>query len=143
MKMRMVAGLAAVGLASTLWVGAAGADPKGEVLELVCNNGQTYTVATNPGSGSFTPAFDVDSNSVLVPVTFGAFTGTLFDDEGNVVESFTEPAESKGRSAQRLRNAVTCSFTVDEVSDGSDPEFPEGYRFVGGGTVVVKVTPAR
>lgn len=140
MMHRVLAGLAAAGVGSTLWMGAAGADPEGETRVLVCDNGQTYTVAVN-GNGVFTPAFDTDSNAVLVPVLFGTFTGTLYDDEGNVVRTRTDPPIPKGQSFQNLKNAVTCSFTFEEVGDASHPDLPEGYKVVGSGTVVMRVTP--
>lgn len=140
MMHRVLAGLATAGVASTLWIGAARADPEGETRELVCDNGQTYTVAVN-GNGVFTPAFDTDSNAVLVPVAFGAFTGTLYDEEGNVVRTRSDPPILKGQSSRTLENAVTCSFTFEEVGDASHPDLPEGYKVVGSGTVIMRVTP--
>lgn len=140
---RRAAGLLAFGIASTFWMGTAGADPtKGEVFPISCDNGKSYEVVSN-GNGDFTPAHDVGSNATLVPVSFGAFTGTITDGNGNVVETFNEPAESKGQSAKGLKNAVTCTFSFSEVSDGSHPDFPLGYTFTGSGSAVVRITPSR
>lgn len=146
MGKRLIVGLAAFGVASALATGTAAADPPAdetETIELECDNGETYTVVVAPGNGSFTPAFDTDSTATLIPVAFGEFSGEVRDADGNVIEEFDEPGESKGQSAKGLKNPVTCSFTFTEVSDGSDPEFPEGFSFTGSGTVVVRITPGR
>lgn len=46
MGRRVIAGLAALGLAWTMGMAPAAADPKGETFELVCDNGKTYTIVT-------------------------------------------------------------------------------------------------
>lgn len=142
MGLRIAGGLVALGMASTLVVGAAGAAPNSEVVPLECDNGQSYVVEVN-GNGEFTPGRVVGGTAVLVPVAFGDFTGTVRDESGNVVETFTEEGATKGRSAKGVKNPVTCTFEFTEVSDGSDPEFPEGYTFEGSGEVVVRITPGR
>ncbi|MGH9152227.1 MAG: hypothetical protein ACRD03_07505 [Acidimicrobiales bacterium] len=134
--------MVALGMASTLVVGAAGADPKGEAIPLDCDNGQSYVVYVN-GNGEFTPGHVADGTAVVVPVAFGEFTGTVRDPDGDVVETFSEPGSTKGRSAKGVKDPVTCSFSFSFVGDGSDPEFPEGYSFEGSGTVVVRLTPSR
>jgi hypothetical protein len=142
---RVIAGLAAVGVASAIWSGSATADPKGgDTFTLNCDNGRTYTVATPKGQGEFTPAFNTEGTGVLVPVSFGNFSGVVRNAQGQIVETFSEPGtQSKGQSTKGLKNPVTCTFTFTEVSDGSDPEFPAGYTFTGSGTVVVRITPSR
>lgn len=142
MGYRVIAGLTALGVASTLWVGTAGADPKGDTFDINCDNGKTYSIVTN-GNGEFTAAHDANSNASIVPVSFGPFTGTVTDADGNVVDSFTEPGSSKGQSAKGVKNPVTCSFSFTEVSDGTDPDFPAGFTFAGSGTAVVRITPSR
>lgn len=129
-------------MASTLVVGAASADPKSELVPLECDNGKSYVVAVN-GNGEFTPGHVVGGTAMLVPIAFGEFTGTLRDENGDVVETFTEEGATKGQSAKGVKDPVTCTFEFTEVSDGSDPEFPEGYTFEGSGTVVVRITPSR
>ena len=143
MGVRIAAGLVAVGMASTLVVGGASADPKsGGTVPLECDNGSSYVVNTN-GNGEFTPGLVDGGTAVFVPVGFGEFTGTIRDASGAVVDTFTEPATSKGQSAKGVKDAVTCTFSFAEVSDGSDPEFPEGWSFEGSGSVVARLTPSR
>ncbi|HUR19018.1 MAG TPA: hypothetical protein VMZ51_08830 [Acidimicrobiales bacterium] len=123
--------------------GAAGADPsKGETFPVTCDNGHSYVAVSN-GNGLFTPAHDTASNATFVPVSFGAFTATVTDADGNVVASFTDPGESKGQSAKGVKDPVNCTFSFTEVSDGSDPDFPAGYTFTGSGSAVVRITPSR
>ena len=121
-------------------MGAAGADPKGGVTELTCG-GTSYEVVV-AGNGNWTPAHDTDSNTILVPTWFGDFHGTVLDAEGNVVDEFVEEADlPKGQSAKNKGDIVECTFTFTEVSDGSDPEFPEGFTFIGEGEVRGFATP--
>ena len=121
---------AIVAVLTTALAGTAGADPKkGEFFTLRCDNGQTYDIVVN-GNGEWTPGHDLNSNAILKPFGFGQFTGTLTDPQGNVVEQFTEPGESKRAAAnQRL---VTCGFSFSETEDG--------FTFTASGTVLVKIT---
>jgi hypothetical protein len=132
----LVAGLAVFGMASALFVGTSGADPaKGDAVPLVCDNGKTYSAVVN-GNGQFTPAHDLNSNAVLVPVSFGSTAITAVFPDGNVV-NFTEPATSKGQSAKGLKDPVTCTYTFSFTSDGSDPTGPPaGTVVTGTGSVV-------
>ena len=139
---RLAGGLAALGLALAATTGAAGADPKGETCELECDNGETYEVITS-GSGDFTPALVVDSNTVLVPVEFGAFHGVVRNPAGAIVDEFNDPPTPKGQSGKNLKDPVECEFSFFEVSDGSDPEFPAGFTFSATGSVTVRVVPGR
>ena len=142
MRIKIAGGLA-VGLAATLVPSQAGADPKaGETFALVCDNGTTYQ-ATSNGNGEFTPAHDLGGTGVFVPVSFGTFSGTIRNAQGQVVDSFTEPGTSKGQSAKGLSNPVTCTFSFSEVSDGSDPEFPAGFTFSGSGSATVRLAPGK
>lgn len=137
MVKRILGGVAAFAAASALSVGPAGAHGGHEdfVLPLVCDNGTTYLVEVS-GNGDFTPARDIASTSVFVPVAFGAFTGTLKDPAGNVVESFTEPAVSKGNSAKGLKDPVNCTFNFSETDEA-------GFTFTGSGSAVLRMTPSR
>lgn len=98
----------------------------------MCDNGQTYSVVTTEGQGEYTPAFDVESNGVIVPVSFGDLV--IRNSSGEIVFE-EEGTASKGQSAKRAKNLVECtfSFTFDE----------EGETFTGTGTVVAKITPSR
>ena len=139
-KVRAVGGTAV--LAAVLWigVGTAAADPNGPVTELTCE-GTTYETVV-AGNGNWTPAHDSDSNVMFIPTWFGDFHGTVLDAEGNVVDDFVEEGDSpKGQSAKTKGDILECTFSFVEVSDGSDPEFPEGYSFIGEGDVQGFATP--
>lgn len=72
---------------------------------------------------------------MLVPLSFGPFTGTVTDSQGNVVDTVSEPGDDKGASAKNAKDAVSCTFSLTDTQDG--------YTFTGGGSVVVRITPAR
>ncbi len=133
----LVAGGLMLAAAAAAAAAPANADPqKGELIPVDCDNGKSYTLAVN-GNGEFTPGHDVDSTSMLVPVAFGSFTGTLTDSQGNVVETFTDPGVGKGQSGKNAKNTVTCTveFSVTFVEDG------ETFTFTGSGTVTGVITP--
>lgn len=144
MNNRFAAGVAVVGAGVALMAGTAAADPthakKAESVSITCDNGKTYDAVVN-GNGAFTAAHDINSTAVLVPVSFGPFSGTTRDPAGTVVFTFTDPPMSKGKSATAVKNLVTCNYTISVVSDGSDPMLPAGFTFTGTGSVVGKVTP--
>ena len=131
-----------------LMTGVAGADPvnakKAQYPIYLTCAGQTYTIVVN-GNGQFTPGHDVNSTSMAIPLSFGAFTGTVTDPAGNVVDQFTDDSVvNKGRSAAHVPGAVDCSFTFSQVSDGSDPTGPPaGYTFTGTGQATGVIVPAR
>jgi hypothetical protein len=127
------------GAAALLLAGAAPsvADPSGgDQIQLTCGSA-TYDVVSSKGDGDWTPVHDTRSTRVFVPTSFGSFTGTIFDTEGNPVDTFSDPGPTfKGSGARDAKaDVISCTFEFDEVSDGSDPEFPAGYRFVGTGEV--------
>lgn len=123
-------------MASTLVVGAAGAAPKeAETVPLECDNGQSYVVVTS-GNGDFTPGRVVGSTAVFVPIGFGRFTGTVTNAAtGEVVETIDDPPTWKGQSAKGVKDAITCTFSFSGTEDG--------FTFVGGGSVVARMTPGR
>lgn len=142
------AGAAAVVGATALVAstGAAGADPKGETFEVTCG-GTEYDVVVM-GNGGFTPAHDVASNAVLVPVAFGPFTGTLTDlTTGQVVFTETEPGTTKGNSQPPGRTVLECTFSFHEefVAGADDEGLIAGhrYRFHGVGEVTGFASGAR
>ncbi|HEV8527013.1 MAG TPA: hypothetical protein VGS60_05585 [Actinomycetes bacterium] len=104
-------------------------------IQLACDNGHTYTVVAN-GNGQFTPAHDLDSNAVVVPVAFGEITATVTDPDGNVVESETDPPASKGSSAKNPNATTNCSFSASATD-------PDGFTFSLSGTATVMITPSR
>ena len=101
-----------------------------------------YQVVVN-GNGEFTPAHDLGSNRVFIPVAFGPFTGVITDAEGNVIDSFTEPGTSKGQSAKK-GDFTTCTFTFSFTNTGPTEQdgLPPGATFTGSGTVTVRITPS-
>ena len=105
------------------------ADPSvGELVELECQ-GETFQVVV-AGNGEWTPAHDLNSNLVGVPIAFGEFTGTFTPTEGEP-ETFTEPGNAK-KNMPRTRNLVVeCTFSFSETS-------PEG-TFTGSGSVTLMV----
>ena len=118
--------------------GAAGADPKGMPVDLHCGDDH-YSVVT-AGNGAFTPAHDLASNTVFIPVVFGAFRGTLTNLDTDVVETFVDPMiVHKGNAHPRGRTPMECTYTfVDEFTATAEDEglIPgDDYRFVGTGEV--------
>ena len=113
------------------------ADPqKGEIIPVDCDNGQSYVIAVN-GNGAFTPAHDTASTATFVPVSFGEFTFTVTDAQGNVVDQGTEPGidKGKGNAAKGKKTLITCEFSFSDTEDG--------LTFEGGGTVTGFLTPNR
>ena len=143
MRRSFIASALALGATAAGFAGPAGADPNSDVIALVCDNGQSYEVAV-AGGGDFTPAHDLASTGMLVPVAFGEFTGTITGPDGVVIETFTEPAYAKGQSGKN-KSLVTCTFSFEFVNEGpdADPELPVGAIFEGSGSVSGFLTPAR
>jgi hypothetical protein len=147
MKMR-VRKLSTLLVAGGLILGAAaapaGADPKGETFELPCDNGQTYTVVVSEGGNEdhskndFTPAHIV-SGGTIVPLSFGAFHGTITNSAGQVVDSFDDPATFKGQAGKNARNTVTCDVNFSETF--VNPDDGMTYTFTGSTTVTGFVAP--
>lgn len=123
-------------LAASICVAApASADPAGDPFALTCE-GTTYMVVVK-GNGLFTPAHDTASNTNFMPVSFGEFTGTITDENGEVIDSFTDPPITKGAG----KNAdLDCSYTFMETFE--DPELGV-LTFAGTGTVSGFATPRR
>ena len=141
MKIRLlIAGVVAVATTLGLTVGTAGAAVNQDVIMLTCG-GVTEQVV-GQGNGQFTPARLVAGTKVYIPLAFGEFSGTVYDQADNVVDQFTDPSTFlKGKKGTGVQISVSCTYTVTSVSDGSDPEFPLGYTFVGAGQVTVFTTP--
>jgi hypothetical protein len=138
-KTRLIAlSFAATTLIATS-AGAASADPVNAKdalpLQITCDNGHTYTAVGN-GNGNFTPAHDLDSNAILIPVAFGEITFTVTDPSGTVVDQETQPPTSKGNSAMNPNVTINCSFSGGATA-------PDGFTFTIAGTVAGLVTPAR
>jgi hypothetical protein len=74
----------------------------------------------------------IGSNTVLVPVMFGPFTGT-FTPEVGAPQPINDPAITKGSFAHVKRDLVECEFTITDTVPG------EG-TFTGEGSVTVFLT---
>lgn len=135
-RARTSTGLVVVGLLLGA-PGVASADPGGadQSFPLVCDNGVTYRIVVS-GNGEFTPAHDIDSNSILVPTAFGPFVGTVTDPDGNVVEEINEPGSAKGQSSKQRRTTATCTFHFEETDEA-------GFTFSADSSVTGFVTPLR
>jgi hypothetical protein len=104
-------------------------------ITIVCDNGQSYSAITN-GSGAWTPAHDLASTAMLIPVSFGEITFTVTAPDGTVLDQETQPPTAKaGASAHNRHAATSCSFSGSASA-------PDGTTFTIEGTVTGFVTPA-
>ena len=129
----------AAGVLTITTLGAAQADPTNArdalPITIDCDNGQSYTAVVN-GSGAWTPAHDLNSTAMLIPVAFGEQTFTVTDSDGNVIDQETIPPTAKTGAIAHNRNATTsCSFTGGATA-------PDGTTFTISGDVTGFVTPA-
>jgi hypothetical protein len=129
------AGAAVLGLATIAPVQADPSRAKNALpLQVFCDNGQSYDAVAN-GNGAWTPAHDLSSSSILVPVSFGTVTVTIRDPEGNIVDRETDPPSAKPGASAHNRHATTnCEFVGTATA-------PDGSTFTIDGTVVGFVTP--
>jgi hypothetical protein len=90
------------------------------------------------GSGSWTPAHDLDSTTILVPLAFGELVFTVTDANGNVIEQDTTPPSTKGAGTSNGTRATktSCMFSGSQTD-------PAGNTFTITGSVTGFVTPAR
>ena len=135
---RIALGAAAAAVLGLAMIAPAQADPahakNALPLQISCDNGQSYVAVAN-GSGAWTPAHDLSSSSILVPVSFGTQTVTIRDPEGNIVDQETVPPSAKpGASAHNKHATTNCEFVGTATA-------PDGSTFTVDGTVVGFVTP--
>lgn len=133
MQKKWLAG-AAIALGSfVLPVTTAGADPK-PAFEVTLNCGDHTVNASVAGNGDWSPAHDLNSTSVGVPIAFGEFNAVFKPADGGPDVVIKDPAFAK-RNTPRSRNAIIeCTYTVK----GS---FPEG-TFNGNGSVTLMIPGA-
>lgn len=121
---RLAAGLTIAILAAALGAGTAAAAPTGAPgatsIALDCGGAGTFEAITN-GNGDFTPAHDLNSHRVLIPVSIGPTTFTARDAEGNVLfEEADATVNAKGHGAPRGRALLECTFTLRfAIEDGA------------------------
>jgi hypothetical protein len=119
--------IAAVGLSAP----SVSADPKPDpdfMVTLTCD-GQDYDIVV-AGNGAWTPAHDLNSTLVGVPIAFGEFHG-VFTPTGGTPESFTDPAFAKPNTPRTRNLIIDCTYTVSGT-------FPDG-TLTGSGTVTLMV----
>lgn len=140
---RVATTVATAGIVLSAGLGTASADPSANPhsfeVPAVCDNGVSYEFLV-AGNGEFTPAHDKESNTLLVVTGFGEAHGVLTDDEGNVLDEFTDPAVSKGNATKGRKTSVTCAFSFEESF--TDPDLGL-LHFSFEGTAVGFLTPAR
>jgi len=124
--------LALAGIAA----GSATADPLGaknsSPVTIVCG-GTTYHAVAN-GNGAWTPAHDLNSNSVLIPVMFGIEKDVFTPAGGGAPQIMFSPARAKGSANPSGQPQINCSYHVGPIT------FPQG-TFEAFGTVTGFVTP--
>jgi hypothetical protein len=145
---RMIAPAVGLGLALAAVAAPAQAAPQGgETFDLMCDNGQTYSITTNNGNGDWTPGFFTDgTHRVIVPTSFGEFHFMAVAPDGTVLADETEPGTAKGKGhASPNRPTVTCSFSETLVLTEDDPEsgFPAGTTLTFDATVTGFLTGRR
>ncbi len=116
--------------------GVAAADPsnapRSAPITVICGN-TTYQAVVN-GNGAWTPAHDLNSNGILIPVAFGVETDVFTDPTGTVTTS-TSPARAKGSSSPNGAPLLNCSYHLAL-------SFPDGSSVTVDGTVTGFITPA-
>jgi len=117
-------------------VAAATADPTGAKnsapVTIVCGT-TTYDAVAN-GNGQWTPAHDLNSNSILIPVAFGAETD-VFTPAGGSPETMVSPPRAKGSASPSGQPQINCTYTVGPIT------IPGVGTFQASGTVTGFVTP--
>lgn len=117
--------------------GVAAADPAnapGSVPVTVTCGNTTYQAIAN-GNGAWTPAHDLNSNSILIPVAFGVETD-VFTDPSGTAHTSTTPARAKGSSSPKGALLLNCSYHL-QIGP-----FPDGSSFKADGSVTGFITPA-
>jgi len=119
-------------------VAAAHADPSNLdalPITVTCDNGVSYHAVTN-GNGNWTPAHDLNSQSVVVPVEFGTQTFSVYDADGNLIDQEIQgPSAKPGALAGNKHATLLCDF-------GGAVDGPDGMKFVLSGSVLGFMTPS-
>jgi len=132
---RVVCTLSIALLLGGVVAGSALADPgnakKSFSFTIDCGTNGVFDVVVN-GNGDFTPAHDLNSNRVLIPVAFGEFSFTITNPSGVVIDSGTDPAFSKGSSSPKGHTLIECTYFVTNTQNG--------FTFSGSGGVTGFIT---
>jgi hypothetical protein len=115
MRPRPVCSLSAVAAVLTLAVAVApaavadpAASPQSSAQTITCDGGAVFHTA-GAGHGLFSPAHDLDSTAMLMPVHYGEIVSTFVGADGSV-EVDTVPGDSKGPGALGAAEAVRCDY---------------------------------
>ncbi|NNF55292.1 MAG: hypothetical protein HKN03_12740 [Acidimicrobiales bacterium] len=130
MQKKWLVGAAIALVSFVVPVTAAGADPK-PGLEVILNCDGEIVYVSVAGNGRWTPAHDLNSTLVGVPIAFGEFNGIFTPTDGSPVEEFTDPPFAKPNAPRSRNQTFDCTYTVE----GS---FPDG-TFSGNGSVTLIV----
>ncbi len=102
----------------------AGADPKAETFELVCEGVPSGTITANSGNGLWTPGFATASTGVYIP--YGFVFNATFTPEGG--EPVVLPPDEFMKKAPKNTNSHVhgiCTFGGEEQLV-DDPDFGTG-----------------
>jgi hypothetical protein len=102
--------------------GTASADPAGAKSSLPvtanCGSG-TINLVVN-GNGNFTPALDLNSTNVFIPLQFGPSTGVFTDPTGTEFPISDPASPPKGSANPSGRTIVDCAYHINaSFLDGS------------------------
>ncbi len=102
----------------------AGADPKAETFELVCEGVPSGTITANSGNGLWTPGFATASTGVYIPYGF-VFNATFTPEGGEPV--VLPPDEFMKKAPKNTKSHVhgICTFDGEEQLV-DDPDFGTG-----------------
>lgn len=147
MRKVILAPAVAAALVATGTAPALAAQPEREIIELTCDNGETFEVVVN-GNGDFTPGRLVGSTRVLIPIAFGDFTFEAVLPSGEVISGSEPGTDAKGGGNVARRNPrpqVTCTFQDSFTLTEPDDEFglPVGTVVTFGGEVTGFLTGRR
>jgi hypothetical protein len=113
------------------------ADPTGAMksapVTVVCGNTTYYAVANgSDGNGmgeDWGPAHDLNSNTILHPLSFGVETD-VFTPVGGSPETTYSPPRTKGSSSPNGAPQLSCTYTVGPIT------VPGYGTFQASGTVI-------
>jgi len=134
---RIAAGAGALALvgASVALASPAMADPVkgGAVIPLTCSDGTAYNVAVN-GSGAFSPAHDIASTKLFIPVSFPSSLVTVTDTEtGEILDQFFDEEMVATKHANKGQGEpLGCYYEASFVDE------EEGVTYIVVGNVFIK-----
>ncbi|HWC22231.1 MAG TPA: hypothetical protein VG502_08045 [Flexivirga sp.] len=107
--------------------------PNSFPITLMCDDGSSYQVVSN-GNGNWTPAHDLNGQTVLIPLAFGMQTFTVYDASGNIIDQESVPPSTKTAVNANKQATKSCTFSGSQTA-------PDGTRFEINGSVIAFATP--